>query len=337
MRHGGNLHEAKSLFPKAPSPWIDLSTGINPQAYPFTVPAHDAFSRLPAPEELRRIEEIAAHAYDVEDPHHVTAGPGSQTFIQALPRLCERERVAILGPTYSEHEIRWRREGHDVVHVCDLREATASGADTIVVVNPNNPDGRIVSRDELTATAHSLHARGGRLVVDEAFADLAENVSVSSLDLPSTVVLRSFGKAYGLAGVRLGFAIADPALTERIREVLGSWPVSGPALAIGAQALADRAWLSAQRQHLDQAVYALDDCLRAADFTIIGGTRLFRLASHPSAPAVFDRLAHDGIWVRRFDHDAKLLRFGVPAAADFARLARSLAASYEANTPFSGR
>ncbi|MBF9234884.1 threonine-phosphate decarboxylase CobD [Microvirga alba] len=326
MQHGGNLHDAKARFPEAPEPWLDLSTGINPNAYPLTLPDPRAFTRLPSPQEVSHTEAVAARAYRISDPARVAATPGSQAPIRLLPRLRARGRVAIVGPTYSEHERSWVREGHEILAVTTLVEALSLTPDVVVVVNPNNPDGRVAHPAELASAAAELHQRGGWLVVDEAFGDLDDEASIAPQDLPGTIALRSFGKAYGLAGVRLGFVVTAPALCARIREELGPWAVSGPALAIGAAALADDAWLAEQKVRLFEAAIALDRLLTGAGFHIVGGTRLFRLARHGAAPDWFVRLAKAGIWVRKFDHDPTILRFGIPQEETWTRLKQSLAA-----------
>ncbi|MDF2811601.1 MAG: threonine-phosphate decarboxylase, partial [Microvirga sp.] len=233
MNHGGNLHDAKALFPEAPEPWIDLSTGINPNAYPVSLNDPAAFTRLPSQQTIRELEQAAARTYGVPDPHLIVAAPGSQSLIELLPRLRPKGRVAIIGPTYNEHAACWMGQGHECIDVATLSDALSERPDIIVLVNPNNPDGRVVAAPELASAATIMHARDGWLVVDEAFADLEDGVSIAHRDLPGTIILRSFGKTYGLAGIRLGFAIAARPIVDEIRAQLGLWAISGPALAIG--------------------------------------------------------------------------------------------------------
>ncbi|MGO4573236.1 threonine-phosphate decarboxylase CobD [Microvirga sp. 2TAF3] len=320
MDHGGNLHDAKALFPEAPEPWLDLSTGINPTPYPFALPGPDAFRRLPSPQQVQEVECIAARAYGVDDASRVVAAPGSQALIGLLPRLRPLGKVAVVGPTYSEHARSWTRQGHDVIPVPDIAGALATQPDVIVLVNPNNPDGRIVAAPPLIAAAAELRSRDGWLVIDEAFADLEDGVSVADRDIPGIIVLRSLGKAYGLAGIRLGFAVTWPELGLRLREELGPWAISGPALDIGAAALADGAWLSSQKSRLRESSLWLDEILTKAGFSVVGGTKLFRLARHEWAHASFEHLARKGIWVRKFGFDPTILRFGIPEEKEWSRL-----------------
>jgi cobalamin biosynthetic protein CobC len=194
----------------------------------------------------------------------------------------------------------------------------------IVVVNPNNPDGRVIPEADLEQAAVVLSRRNGWLVIDEAFADLEDGVSVAHRELPGTIILRSFGKTYGLAGVRLGFAIAEHAFIEVIRDHLGLWAISGPALEIGTEALADREWIEAQRQVLRSPGRDLDSLLASRGFEIVGGTLLFRLAQHSEAAFLFETLARAGIWVRKFPRDSTILRFGIPPRSAFERLQAAL-------------
>jgi cobalamin biosynthetic protein CobC len=303
IAHGGGLIAASRLWPQVPEPWIDLSTGINPIAYPLPPLPPEAFTRLPEPEQVAALEAIAATAYGAPDPSMVVAAPGTQSLIHLLPRLIPARRVAVIGPTYAEHAAAWALAGCAVSTVATL--AQARDADVVVLCNPNNPDGRQHHSSALTAVR-------GLLVVDEAFADLDGTSLVPSLPPPGAVVFRSFGKTYGLAGIRLGFAITAPGLAGRLREALGPWAVSGPALHIGTRALADAAWRETAAERLAEDACRLDALLTASGCAVLGGTRLFRLAAREDAAALADRLGRAGILVRRFQDRPTWLRFGIP-------------------------
>ena len=315
VAHGGDLGAVRRRHPGAPQPWIDLSTGINPLPYPVADLPADAWSRLPSHDAAQALIAAAAQRYRCA-PHQLVAAPGTQALIQILPRLVARSRVAIVGPTYAEHELNWRRHGHDVTVVADLE----ADADVLVVVNPDNPTGRLTPTQALRGVAARL------VVVDEAFIDLLPIEASLAGDLPdNAIVLRSFGKTYGLAGVRLGFAIAPAPLAQRLREELGPWAVSGPALSIGATALADDAWLHETATRLAGDVRKLDALLASAGFTVLGGTPLFRLASHPEAAEKVEDLARQGIHVRAFADRPTCLRFGLPGGdEEFRRLSAAL-------------
>jgi cobalamin biosynthetic protein CobC len=317
VAHGGDLAEVERRFPDAPRPWIDLSTGINPVAYPLPALSAESWARLPSRSDEQALLAAAADRYGVRDLETIVAAPGTQALIQLLPRLVPKCRVAVVGPTYEEHEVSWRRHGHDVTTVGDLSET--DGAEVVIVVNPDNPTGRLLTTDE-------LRARKAMLVVDEAFIDFLPASASLAGDLPwNAIVLRSFGKAYGLAGLRLGFAIAEPGIAARLREELGPWAVSGSALTIGRAALADNAWLTAAAARLKRDGKRLDEMLIAAGFTLLGGTRLFRLARHDDAAGMVQQLGRHGIHVRTFFLEPDRLRFGLPGNdAAFDRLAAVL-------------
>ena len=324
LAHGGDLDLIRQRFPDATEPWLDLSTGINPQAYPIGELRPDLWSRLPLASDEMALREAAAACYGAADGAMIVAAPGTQALIQIVPRLITHGHVAVVGPTYGEHIRSWSREGHVAHDAPTLGDA--AGADVVVVVNPDNPTGRICSRAELADCAQTLRGRGGLLVVDEAFMDVIEPDHSLVPDLPAgCVVLRSFGKAYGLGGLRLGFAISSVATAARLRALLGPWAVSGPALEIGRRALDDRSWLASARQRLRTDSRRLDSLLQRAGCAIVGGTPLFRLTAHPRAGALADTLATKAIHVRRFAHQPTWLRLGLPGTpADWRRLENAL-------------
>jgi cobalamin biosynthesis protein CobC len=326
IRHGGDLGAARLLFPGAPEPFIDLSTGINPYPYPIPQLPAALFTRLPEQAALDRLTAIAARAYGAPSAAHVVAAPGTQILLPQVAALVRPGRAAVLGPTYAEHIRAAAHAGHQVAEVADL--TGLRDVDLAVVVNPNNPDGRIVSREALLACADALPAHG-LMVVDEAFMDACAEAGSLAPDTgrPNVVVLRSFGKFFGLAGTRLGFALASPAVAARLRAGLGPWAVAGPAIAIGADALQDEAWAAATRARLAQAAARLDQILTRSGLRVVGGTSLFRLVHTRAAPELFHHLGGSGILVRRFIHQAAWLRFGLPAVEpEWQRLAAAVAA-----------
>jgi cobalamin biosynthetic protein CobC len=310
-RHGGRLGAAQACFPQAPRPWLDLSTGINPRAYPLAPFRPEALKRLPDPAALARAEAAAARVFGVTRDR-VAATSGGEGALRLLPWLLERRRVAIAADTYGGHEEAWRAAGAQVV-----RDPEA--ADAWVVVNPNNPDGAV------TSSAAILHSANRRwTIVDEAFADAHPEVSVAAQAGGRLVVLRSFGKFYGLPGLRLGFVLAAPELIAKIRLAQGDWPVGPEAIAVASHAYADEAWASRTRTRLAAGAARLDRLLTRAGLEILGGTSLFRLARSPAAAHVFLQLARAGVRCRPFDDPARL-RFGLPSACrEWARLTSAL-------------
>ena len=327
--HGGRLSELAHLFPEAPKPWIDLSTGINPHPFPFTQPDSALHARLPDPMEEEALRHAAAEAYGVS-PSCVLAAPGTQLLIGLLPGFLMRQQIVagvrILSPTYSGHEAAWREAGIPVQHLpyggaLSLPERHG----VTVICAPNNPTGHALTLAEIASLAET-HARANAvLVVDEAYADFARESAASLLPHPSLIVLRSFGKAYGLAGMRIGFLLGMHPVVQALRTAIGPWAISTAGCHIAAEALRDRAWRSDMGRRLEREMAALRHVVTRAGFEFVGGTSLFGLFRSTNAPALWERLARAGILVRRFDWDASLLRFGLPAdETGLMRLAKAL-------------
>jgi cobalamin biosynthetic protein CobC len=316
LPHGGDLAAARLLFPDAPEPFIDLSTGINPNPYPLPHLPPELFVRLPDAAATADLAVAAATSYGAPSAAQVVPAPGTQILLPLVAGLVRPGRAAILSPTYNEHARAARLAGHSVIAA---RESAALGdADLAIVTNPNSPDGRLIEREGLLALAAKLRTRGGVLVVDEAFMEVAPPGFSLAGDVGrgNLIVLRSFGKFFGLAGIRLGFALLDQPSAVRLAAMLGPWAVSGPALAIGTAALADTAWIEVTRHRLVEASGRLDGILIRAGLGIPGGTVLFRLVRTPAAPALFHHLGRAGILVRKFPDNATWLRFGLPASEE---------------------
>jgi cobalamin biosynthesis protein CobC len=326
LEHGGDLAAARRLFPGAAEPFVDLSTGINPNPYPLPCLSAEIFARLPDRDALERLAVAAAAAYNAPSATHVAAAPGTQILLPLICGLVRPGCAAIVTPSYSEHARAAALAGHGVAEAGDL--GAIGKADLVLVANPNNPDGRLFGTGDLVAAAGALQARGGLLVVDEAFMDVMPSGASLAPEIVrgNIVVLRSFGKFFGLAGLRLGFALAAPPLAARIAALLGPWAVSGPALAVGAAALADSVWIEKSRRSLAEAMARLDAILRGTGLHIVGGTALFRLVRTSAATELFHHLGRAGILTRAFPDHATWLRFGLPAGEpDWQRLQIAMA------------
>ncbi len=311
LLHGGALDRMRAAFPQAPEPWLDLSTGINPWPYPQTDCPPDAFEHLPRADAMAQCRAAMATAFCAPE-EVILLAPGSEILIRLLPTILAPRRVALTHPSYGDHAQVWSQAGAEVIDHPDPLEA-ADTADLVVLCNPNNPDGRSWTRAALETARARLAARGGVLVLDEAYADLRPDLSMAPYGgLPGLIVLRSFGKMYGLAGVRLGALIAPDAIRTAMAQRLGVWSVSGPALTLGARAYADQAWLVRTQERLAVMRARLDTVLRDAGFTVAGGTDLFRFVMVGEAEALWRRLAHQGIYVRRFAWSSRHVRLGLP-------------------------
>lgn len=324
--HGGNPAKAEARFGVPAQGWVDLSTGINPVAYAPGPLSADVLHRLPLAKDLDALLSAARAAYNVPNEAAIVASPGTQALIGLVPTLLDSGDVSILSPTYGEHAPAWTAAGHRVEAASSMCAQAVSSAPYAVLVHPNNPDGKLQAIDGMLGFADELHERGGCLVVDEAFADVMPERSVTPhAGRDGLIVLRSFGKFYGLAGVRLGFAVCAPEMAERIAVKLGPWAVSGPAIWAGTKGLNDDAWADASRARLKADAARLDDVLQAAGLSLVGGTDLFRLVESPDAEAVFETLARAGILVRPFPDHPTWLRFGLPGnEAAWTRLSGAL-------------
>jgi cobalamin biosynthesis protein CobC len=314
--HGGDIDMAQARF--GGTDWIDLSTGINRTPFPLPALPTDVWTALPTAAATARLLAAAAAAYRSQAP--MLAVAGAQAAIQMIPKLSAPAHVRILAPTYNEHAAALRAAGWQVEEVATL--AALGGADLAVVVNPNNPDGRCHQREDLLRLAATV----GRLVVDESFCDARPELSLAgSAGRQRLIALRSFGKFYGLAGLRLGFVLGCEDDIAALLDIAGPWPVSGPAIAIGEAALSDHAWAEATVARLRANAPRLDALAQAAGWKLLGGTELFRLYDTEDATAAQYRLARHQIWTRRFSYSNRWLRLGLPGQpSEWDRLERAL-------------
>jgi len=304
--HGGGIDAAVAAYGGDRAGWLDLSTGINPVPYPVPDFPPDAWTALPDAVAFDALNAAARDFWQVPEGAGILAAPGASALIARIPALELPGRVEITAPTYNEHGAAFQAAGW------------ISGSDGArVIVHPNNPDGRVWSADELGD--HSL------TVIDESFCDVMPGASLVHLSTrPGVVVLKSFGKFWGLAGMRLGFAIAAPETIARLAAMIGPWAVSGPALATGAAALRDTGWTTATRLRLADDAARLDSLMAAAGAESIGGTDLFRLYTVERAARWQERLARAHIWSRVFPYSETYLRLGLPGPGDWDRLEAAL-------------
>ena len=326
MDHGGNIREAEARFGFAPGEMLDLSTGICPRPYPVQESLLDPedWRGLPQQEDEEALEAAFRSSHNVPVEAAVLAAPGSQMLISQLPLLGKAGPVAIPDPAYSEHAKAWKREGYEVVR----HPVGESPPDvpSVVVVQPGNPLGEEHDPDDLLDLVDNAASRDGIAVVDEAFADLRPSNSLLPwTGRPGLVVLRSFGKFYGLAGLRLGLAAGHDSDINRLGAMLGPWAVSAPALRIGAAALADRAFQEEQREWIKARSREMVAMLKKRGLPVVGGTGLFTLTEDPEAGNLQRHLAANGIWTRVFDHNKNWIRIGLADEAGLEKLEAALA------------
>ncbi|MBQ1498375.1 MAG: aminotransferase class I/II-fold pyridoxal phosphate-dependent enzyme [Sphingomonas sp.] len=313
--HGGGIEAARRHF--GGDDWLDLSTGINPQPWPGADTLAIDWRRLPERHELAALETAAATYFGL-DPRHVCAVPGTEIGLRLVGGLLGGA-AQFVAPGYRTH-------GEMIARAAPT-DLDAAQDGTLILANPNNPDGRVLSPARLEEL---LDRRAGDawLLLDEAFADVDPAPSLAGRvgDARRLVIFRSFGKFFGLAGVRLGFVLGPAPLLDAIRAALGAWPVSAAAIAIGAAAYRDRAWIERMRAQLPAQAVALDAVLREAGHAPAGACPLFRLIEVADGMALFERLARRAILTRPFADRPHWLRIGLPPGeAGLARLAAALA------------
>jgi cobalamin biosynthetic protein CobC len=329
IRHGGDLLAAVRRYGRAADDWLDLSTGINPDGYPVPALPAQVWQRLPQDDD--GLAELAAVACGA--PHALPVA-GSQAAIRTLPALLRPGRVGVAALGYSEYGPAFAAAGHAVVPLDEAdfaRPGLTDALDHLVVVNPNNPTARVLAAATLLRWHAALAARGGTLLVDEAFIDCLPSASIAAHSgNDGLVVLRSVGKFYGLAGIRCGFVLAQPALLEALRARLGHWTVSGPAREVARLALADHAWRQATLVRLQAGGARLAALLDRHGLPSVMHP-LFCWVPHHDAAALHHKLAQRGVWTRYFDAAGGCppsLRLGLPPEQPHAwqRLDAALAA-----------
>ncbi len=330
LHHGGGVRRAASRHGIPAEAWLDLSTGINPEGWPVPPPPASSWRRLP--EEGDGLESVASTYYGTDS---LLAVAGSQAAIQALPHLRPPGRVVITAPGYAEHAIAWRRGGHRVTLAPP--EEIGKQIDhhqVAVIIHPNNPTGHRFDPHTLLSWQERLGRRGGWLVVDEAFMDATPEASLAPLaGRRGLVVLRSLGKFFGLAGVRVGFVCAEGGLLRALRTRLGPWAVSGPARWVATRALADHPWHTMTREHLVARSARLERMLGAHGLPSGGSTPLFVRVVTPVAGELHQALCRRGILTRLFRAPAAL-RFGLPGReSEWSRLERGLEEALEEIVP----
>lgn len=322
LEHGGRLRKAAREYAIPLRQWLDLSTGINPHSWPVPAIPSELWSRLPESDD--DLELAACSYYSVQQLLPVA---GSQAAIQALPRLRTQSTVAIVSPAYAEHAHAWQLAGHDVITITSSKvPEIIDRIDVLLIVNPNNPTGETFTAEQLLSWHRQLAARGGWLIVDEAFIDMIqENSLATHSHKAGLIILRSLGKFFGLAGARVGFVLAQQAILRSLGELLGPWTITPASRWIAQQALSDYRWQQDTRQQLLRDSQKLSQLLTSHQFSVEGESALFKWIQHPQAKAIQQYLARQGILVRLFDQPSSL-RFGLPATeADWQRLHLALA------------
>lgn len=350
LNHGGQLEKVKARYPDVTDPWLDLSTGIAPWSWPVPVVPDHVWQRLP---ESSAALCAAAAAFYGCDAKAMLAVAGSQVAIELVPECLLSMRaaaetapatVAIPRWGYGEHGRCWERAGFQLVHYDCASDVdallVAARVQHVVVINPNNPSTQITPLAQLQRWQQQLRHSGGYLIVDEAFADTGDNCN-SALTLgrcDNLVVLRSLGKFFGMAGLRLGFVVSGEALQHCLQQRLILWGVSHPAQWLGEHMLRDTDWHLHQRQRIRDAGQRLSALVRAT----LSTEPALELRDGPLFVSIFGRgrdgcdllsrlfdfLAGKGILVRVYapQDGVQCVRIGLADDVGLARLGGALSA-----------
>lgn len=328
--HGGCLRQFCDDYGFDMDEVLDLSTGVSPWSWPVPEIPQSIWQRLPYQSEFRETFKAASRYYQCGIENLLPVS-GSQSAIECLPIFATKGFVAIPEIGYKEHDFHWRKNGHQVISYrssSHLQEILQCNLIThAVVINPGNPCTNTYSAETLLGISATLFSRNGFLVVDEAFADARPDLSVFQLGQPinekelnGLVVLRSIGKFFGLAGLRLGFLIASPSFVKQISATMSPWSVNSAALFLGEKMLKDSNWIERQRVRLlEESQWLLSELVRfypniqwkACTSFVSGFGELNQLRE------LVEYFAQQGIYLRLFEcqgHDQDkdaIVRFGL--------------------------
>lgn len=320
--HGGCLNRAVKDFAIARENWLDLSTGINPQSYSLSSPPESIWRSLPEDD-----DGLVATAQKYYDCRQLIMTPGSQWSIGKIPSWCRalgNHKNTVLLPYlgYQEHRHAWQKSGFDCVYYIDEpTEQQLSTCSAMVVINPNNPSGNKVNKTQLLQWHNRLSETGAWLIVDEAFIDAETSQSMAGdAGVTGLIVLRSLGKFFGLAGVRVGALLAWQSLLELALSELEPWSIANPSRWAAEKALQDIQWQDSMRAQLTLQSQKLSDLLHRTFSQSIGGCALFQTVWLNNAEVIYQQLAREGILVRLLsEYKTPGLRFGLPADNDKSR------------------
>lgn len=312
--HGGDLLEAQKKY-KDVSEWMDLSSGINPNPYKDFNLERSIYNSLPSRQANIELLSVAAVYYKLKIDSKIIAYQGAQGLISIFPYIfseIKEKKVQVYSPTYIEHYKSWINAGYKT-ELIDSFEKEIDPSGIIIVVNPNNPDGKLFNKDKLIILHNRIQEKNGLLIIDESYMDPTPDEGFNySIENKNIIIIRSFGKFFGLPGLRLGFAFGDHKYINRISNSIGPWPVSTSSIDIALKAMSDIKWVKQTINQLEILSKQLEEALNDINIPIIGGTLLFKLVKCEDAAKMHHLLAKDGIWTRKFIYNKKWLRLGIP-------------------------
>jgi adenosylcobyric acid synthase len=353
--HGGNLRLLAEAAGLPRERILDFSANINPLGPPEWLrptisAAVESLVHYPDPD-CAALRAAAAERYST-GLDEVLAGNGSTELLYLLPRVLGCKRAVVPVPSYADYASAARLAGL-AVETLPLREADGfrldpaalesrlRGGEAVFLGQPNNPTGLAVPADELRALA-GRHPKTC-FVLDEAFVDFTAGLESLALRRPANVVvLLSLTKIFAIPGLRLGCALASPEIARRVREIQPPWSVNALAEAVGAAALADRAYVertrafvAGQRERLAASLGAL------GGFTVYPGQANFLLLriDRPGlgAAELARRTLARGVAVRTCGNfeglDDRFFRVAVRTEAENERLLAALGEALASGSP----
>ena len=329
MKHGGDLSDLRLKLGQD-CPIIDLSTGINPHHYPHSPQSSESLNALPSASDLKKLNTVATAYYRVHKTWDYIALPGSQIVLSLLPNILKKNeniKIGIISPTYNEYEHSWQSNGVSPISISTFEHACETSFDVIYLCNPNNPDGRLTQASTIIDKAEQYPET--MFIIDEAFMDCSPQESILLKQmLENIIVIRSFGKFFGLAGLRLGWVFATAKIIHKFRSMVGPWAVNTPALHIAAAAYKDQKWQKQQLASLNEMQKNMQHLFQKRKIDIVGQTPLYTLIQLNDALTLHESLANQGIWTRIFEYNPHWMRLGVPKNEnDFLKFKEALTAN----------
>ena len=311
-----NIEKAKGYEPGFQPSQTDLvKLNTNENSYPPSPQVLKVLGQINA-EQLRRypdptgneFQQAAAEVHGVPADHIMCCNGGDELLTIALRAFCDENRpVAYPVPTYSLYPVLANLQNCRAIEVPFDSEfnlppkLAGAGAALTIVCNPNAPSGTFIGVDEMASLADEL---SGVLLIDEAYVDFAEENCVSLVkDFDNVIILRSMSKGYSLAGMRFGYAIAQPPLIAGLIKVKDSYNVDAVAIAVAAAAIKDRRYFEENVEKVKKDRESLTEQLRALKFEVPRSYANFVLAKSKNCKAsvIYDKLVQRNIYVRYFD------------------------------------
>jgi threonine-phosphate decarboxylase len=254
--HGGNLFTVARTLGVNPDQILDFSASINPLGMSSMVRKALICSLdnlIHYPDCNHKELKQALAKYHSIPPAHFTIANGSTELIYNLPAMLPGKKALIISPSFSEYvralnQHHWEAEhfiltpeSNFSIDTYKLERALAGGVDALFICNPGNPNGTLYPQRVIEKIYSLCLSSGTFMVLDEAFMDFCEDASAKRTIIHSdnSIILRSMTKFFGIPGLRLGYAISNATLAERLDSMGGPWSVNTLALAAGVAALQD--------------------------------------------------------------------------------------------------